>query len=283
MFCLWRFMNDGIYPNVQRAEYEKFDAINISTLIHGIQSMAHLKHQLDVKPSKKTPAQNFGIGLHLAVFEPSEFKKRAKVGPDVNKNSTEWKEFYKKCDGGDTILSSKENYEILLMRNVLRTWEPTRLILDSEGYGEITVVWTDKETGLKCRGIIDRFCSLHGESLVVDLKSCTDASHGAFTRSIMEYFYHAKAAWYLDALNTLHPMNRRFVFIAQEKDAPYCAALYELDDRAMAEGRRIYQKLLRQYAECKKTDVWPAYPSGIQPLALPKWAYKKEEMSWNDE
>ena len=63
-----------------------------------------------------------------------------------------------------------------------------------------------------------------------------------------------------------------FIFAAIEKEPPYAAALYILNDEAVAKGRAEAQRLRALYAECKATDTWPAYGESIQVLTLPKWA-----------
>ena len=65
----------------------------------------------------------------------------------------------------------------------------------------------------------------------------------------------------------------RFLFICVEKTAPYCVAVYELDEDSLTLARSGLEKLLVRWAECEAEDHWPAYPEGIQSLSLPAWAY----------
>lgn len=79
---------------------------------------------------------------------------------------------------------------------------------------------------------------------------------------------------YLDGLNTLAPHDRKFVFVAVEKEPPYAVAVYELEEDALQLGRDDYQKHLAQYAECVKTNRWPGYGDGMDYVSLPSWAFR---------
>ena len=47
--------------------------------------------------------------------------------------------------------------------------------------------------------------------------------------------------------------------------------------QAMEHGRKLYLRDLETYMRCKESGVWPAYPSDIQVLSLPRWATYEQE------
>ena len=65
-----------------------------------------------------------------------------------------------------------------------------------------------------------------------------------------------------------------FVFIAQEKKPPYAVGVFLLDEESEDQGREEYRELLKQYSACKNSNAWPAYPSTVQEISLPRWAKK---------
>ncbi len=268
-------MNPGIYPGMTREEYLNIRASNISTLIRGVKSMAHLKASFD-EPREETDALRLGIATHIAVFEPHRTEsffvalKRAKRS---NEDKEWWKEFEAKAAAANGIVLTEEQAAtVYAIRDSLRANTLVREMLDAQGVGELAAVWKDETTGLLCKGLVDRFCQWRGYPVVPDLKTCRDATKKGFERAIAEHHYHVKAAWYLDGFNSIAKCERRFFWIAVESAAPHAVAVYEPDEDMLEEGRRIYRRLLNQYASCKATGIWPAYPEGIEPISLPKWA-----------
>lgn len=275
-------MKPGIYPGLPRAEYEKIDAINISTLVKGLKSMAHLKYELE-HPTPPTDALRIGIAVHIAVFEPhrtDSFFVAPARGRRSNEDKAWWEAFEAKAAAANGIVLSVEEADMVYaIRDSLRAFKPTREILDAQGVGEMAVVWIDAETGLLCKGMVDRFCQWNGWPLLPDLKTCLDGSVDEWPRVVYKHSYHVKAAWYLDGLQSIQPCERRFIWIAVEKSAPYLPNLHEPDEEMLSVGRATYRRLLNQYAEAKKTGVWPGYPEGINPTRLPKWALNKESVA----
>lgn len=276
-------MKPNIYPGMSRAEYDKIDAINISTLVKGLKSMAHLKYALE-HPEPPTDALRIGTAVHIAVFEPHRCMDAFFVAPARGRRSAEdkawWTAFEAKAAAANGIvLSTEEANMVYAIRDSLRANEDTRSILDAQGVGEMAVVWKDEETGLLCKGMVDRFCQWNGWPLLPDLKTCIDGSVEEWPRVVYKHAYHIKAAWYLDGLNAIQPCERRFIWIAVEKEAPYLPNLHEPDDEMLRVGRAKYRQLLNQYAEAKKSGVWPGYPKGINPTSLPKWVRNQESVA----
>ena len=152
-----------------------------------------------------------------------------------------------------------------------------RMALKHIEQAELTAIWTDEETGVRCKARFDGICPEIGT--VVDLKSTTDASPDAFSRSIYVYKYFLQAAVYLEAANATLPDTHwnHFVIVAQEKDPPYAVAAYRLRDDALIAGRDQMRQLLERYAECVERDHWPGYSEAFVEIDLPYWAWKKLE------
>jgi hypothetical protein len=62
-----------------------------------------------------------------------------------------------------------------------------------------------------------------------------------------------------------------FVFIFQEKTAPYLVTVAELDAEAVLVGRKRNDEALATYAQCLTTDTWPSYTDAIELVSLPAW------------
>ena len=268
-------MQNDIFPGISRADYLAIDALNISMLIEGERSMAHLKYALD-HAKETTDAMERGTAMHLAVLEPSEFEKRVTYFPHPDckakvRNGGEWDKF--KADRNEDLILKRSDYDAVIgMRDALRTHPRVKEILEASGTGEMGVVWKDEETGIWCKGLVDRFCKCWGYTLVPDLKSCQDARPREFAKTVYDRNYHTKGMFYLDGLNAVAPMDRRFMWIAVESAPPHGIMVYDMSESMAQTGRKNYRRLLNEYKSCKESGVWPGYQIGEESLDLPKWA-----------
>ena len=95
---------------------------------------------------------------------------------------------------------------------------------------------------------------------------------GAISRSAANFGYDMQAAWYMDAVTALGLADDpAFLFIFQEKTAPYLVTVCELDGEAIARGRRRNDRALEVFAECTATDTWPSYTADVELITLPRW------------
>jgi len=269
-------MKPGIYLDLPRAEYEAIDAANYSTLKLFEQSPAHARERM-LHPTEPTDAMELGTAIHTALLEPEKFATQYIAAPTFDRRTAAgkaaWVEFESKHPGRNYLAPDEMEICVGIIKTIDEN-ETARLLLRGEGRNEVSVVWKDEESGLLCKGRIDRFTVLYSWSVVVDVKSTASAYPIEFTKQSARMGYHVQAAFYMDGLRSLAPAERRYIILAIEKDRPYGISAMELDEQAVADGRARYRTYLKQYADAKRTGIWPGYPSGITPLSLPKWAQK---------
>ncbi len=138
-----------------------------------------------------------------------------------------------------------------------------------EGGPELTMKWTDPETGLICKGRADYFDP--SVAMAIDVKSTEDASPHGFARSVANYGYHRQNAFYDDGFEACGAPLEHFVFIAVEKRAPYLVGLYNLDEADVSLGREWTRRNLDRLAECVERGDYPGYSQEIETLSLPRW------------
>lgn len=260
----------GVYTGMPFDEYFAYKNLskhNVDALSRSPQHyLASLEH-----PRKRTAAMAFGAAFHAAVLEPDEFDRWYYPDPGIDRRTKAGKAAYDSAAAeGQTLLKSDECDAIQAMLHAIRSHPFASILLSPEdGEAEVAIAWIDQETGVACRARPD-FLN-HAHSLVIDLKTSTDASYGAFARACATYRYHCQAAMYLDGLAAVKPQ-KAFVFVAVETEAPFGIGCYELGGDDVALGRTLYRKALRVYAECVATDTWPGYPEEVRVLELPAWA-----------
>ncbi len=91
------------------------------------------------------------------------------------------------------------------------------------GMPEVSIFWTDEETGIPCKARLDYL----KPQAVVDLKTFTNQFgmpiRKAIARQMANYRYHIQARWYLDAakrattLRSLDTLDRTFLFVFQQQ------------------------------------------------------------------
>jgi hypothetical protein len=69
----------------------------------------------------------------------------------------------------------------------------------------------------------------------------------------------------------------KFVIVALEKEPPFVAATYVLDEASLEVGRRLYRKALRLLRQCKTRGIYPGYADELMRTSLPSWAWPADD------
>lgn len=269
----------GLVPNMPAEVYHSIKAMSAGGLKRMRQSPAHFYGmQLDPNrppPGDPTPALVNGTLVHCALFEPDQVDARYVVKPEeYDGRKTEWKD-WTKAQAGRIVVDATAMRAARAQAAAARALPDIEPLL-ADGMPEVSAFWIDELTGELCKCRPD-FVSPAGDGVIlVDGKTCQDASAEGFGRAIWSFDYWLQAAWYSDGYQlatgkTVHG----FVFAAVESSWPHAAAAYMLDDDVLDKARAENRRLLNLYAECKRTGVWPGYPPQIQPITLPRWALKE--------
>jgi hypothetical protein len=160
-----------------------------------------------------------------------------------------------------------------------------RLFDPGNGQPEQTLVWRDHEFGVWRRAMLDWLpTSRDGRRLIVaDYKTTKSAQPQAISRALDTYGYAQQAAWYLDGVKALGLHARidpAFVFVFQEKTAPYLVTVAQPDPDALLWGDRLNRLALHTYAQCTRTGRWPGYADDVISVGLPPWALRQHEDAW---
>lgn len=126
-----------------------------------------------------------------------------------------------------------------------------------------------------------------GRLVIPDYKTTTDASLRGFEKSIVNFGYHQQADWYLDGARVLLDADdAAFLFVAQEKTAPYLVNVIELSTELRTIGRQRNDRAVHVYQRCMETGIWPGFPEVVHRAIAPAWAtYQHEEdlAVWEEE
>lgn len=224
-----------------------------------------------VRP-EETDATRLGTAIHTALLEPDDLGKTVIRGLDLQRRSTAdkyaWAEFEQK-NQGKLILKAQDFDRVVQIRDAIMR-HPFVGPLIRRGKSEQSFYTIDRETGLlvKCR---PDYMDDAGE-FILDVKSTESASTAAFGKSIANYRYDVQPPWYEDILTNLYGERPKYwIFLAIEKDAPFCCnPIYATDDMRRI-GREKARRDLDLIAHCQATGQWPDFATGFNRAEMPGW------------
>ncbi len=294
---------DGFINALPMEAYLGMPAVSSSKLGRLAIAPAKLKSEMDRGPKPSTDAQVWGHAIHAAILEPDSFevdyvaaerctgvlKSGARKGEQCKNDGVKltpqgWlcgqHGHGQEADTGKVVLSPAALRCCLGLRDnclseTAQYAQPqARALLTVPGSEvELTGAWMDPETGQpgKLRG--DHVADL--TATCTDIKSTvTEASTDVFSKSIWNFGYYRQQGWYSGGFEELARPMEDHVILACEKEPPYLVACFRLLDEVVEAGRDEAQRLLRVYAQCMETGVWPGYAPHIIDIGLPPWAQR---------
>lgn len=272
----------GFYPDIPEADYHADqDSLSVSgAKVLLSKSPAHFRHQLN-HPQHKD-AFDFGSAAHALVLGRGmesiyvapydDWTKRK--GPEGGVKYTTDEKRIAREDGLSPILAA----DWLTVCDMADELSRHRKAMDllSEGQPEVSAYIEDAETGVTLRCRYDWLRT----DLAVDYKSAVSSKPSEFIRAAVNFGYHQQHSWYLDLGQELGHTMRGFVFIAQEKTAPYVVTVIELPPELVEAGRDRNRVAIERFRDCTDTNLWPGYvpDDRIATHDAPRWAFDTTDL-----
>jgi hypothetical protein len=214
------------------------------------------------RPTVETSsAMRLGSLAHCAVLEPDELSKR--YSTCLPRNTKAGKEQAAElAAAGIEAVTESDMALALSMADAVRQ-HPYAAALLADGKAEQSFWADDLATGLRIKARPDWYTG----TTIVDLKTCSDASSGGFSRACATFAYNLQAQHYLNVC-----FAERFIFLAVEKTYPYAVGVYELDTAAMAAGAEQCRIGLQTISNCRAINEWPGYTTTCDTISMPNWA-----------
>lgn len=289
-------MQPGVY-SISNEQYHASPGISRSAIMDFRKTPRHYWHK-HINPhyvkSAPTPAMILGEAFHVALLEPETFEERFIVKEksnlligklpllrDVGREAydeakkkqeavrTEKERLEKEFEERsiDKIVIDEDDYQkIITMKGEILSDDTNKEIV-TDAKVEQSIFWIDPDTQLLCKCRPD----IWHNAFVVDLKTTNDASEEEFRRSIVKYGYHIQFAMIREGLKRQCEVDmRNFIILAQEKEAPFLSAVYQLDDEALTEGHSKFKDYLQQIKSCHDNNSFPGYETKM--ISLPTWS-----------
>lgn len=270
----------GLHPAMPAEVYHALPVVSRSALWALKDCPARCRHYM-LHGIDPTPAMAFGSLGHVLVLEPHRFDELfalrsepclTKGGAIASnpKNTNDWTAFLE-ANPDRTCLLVEEYEEAREFAAAVRAKPQVAKLLSRAGQSEVSAI--GEVGGQICKARADWYTTTRsGKPVLVDLKTTTDASPEAFSRSMAQHGYAVQAGLYSlvfeAATGAEHP---DFFFVAIERDAPYLAGVYRLDDESLAAGREEAHALLELFRQHMESGEWPDYSSRPMQIGLPRW------------
>lgn len=248
-------------------EYREHEGIARSELFLINKSPLHFKHSIDNPSEETAPTLIFGSAAHKYILEKDDFYNEFATMIKVDRRTKEGKAQYAKFQSeneGKTIISDEDLEKIKGMYEAIQSNAIAKEILyNPKAEYEQSFFWVDSTTGeaVKCRP--DCITEYNGKKYIVDYKTTTSCANGEFERSVRKYGYKLQAGMYREGVFLNRLDDYGFIFIAQEKDAPYAVRIYICTEDFINEGYDQYRELLGIYHYCKENDLWYGYEGAM--------------------
>lgn len=278
----------GMYSGVPFDEYLSWPYVSNSSLKH-CQSMAHYNAHRG-RVTEETKAMRLGTLLHAGRLEPLTVALAFAVmppfhddpnnqtladKPTTSKNTKYYRESKARFEGinQDKCIVTLDEYNRMLgMVESLAANEKASEYLNARGHCELSIVWTDPDTGVRCKARLDKWSDDDGQ--ITDLKSTKDCTD--FARTMAKFSYHRQGAMYTDGMQVLTGIKYDFHIVAVESEFPFGCMAAPVSEEALSIGRMKYKEALQQIAECQESRVWPGYQNPDKWI-LPSWAMKQHQ------
>jgi exodeoxyribonuclease VIII len=271
----------SIIHDMPAEQYHATDAVSNGMLTAMAESPYHCWakfHNPNRPQSGPTPAMKAGTLLHTALLEPWNMGGYVVRPDDVDPRTKAGKE-WAAMHAGLGIITAEQHDTVKQQIKAIHAVPTLHELLCTAGaVAESSVFWVDAATGLNCRARPDLMVTNGRRVTVLDVKSTADASPDGFGKSTAKFGYHRQAAHYTNGIEAQGLTVDAFVFATVTSSYPFIAVAYVLDAEAAAQGFEEAAELLDLYGTCKAANNWPAYGQGLQPLSLPKWAQRSNEI-----
>ena len=144
-----------------------------------------------------------------------------------------------------------------------------------DGKPEQSIIVQDGDIWL--RGRLDWLTN--DNKIILDYKTVgKSANPESFLRgSVFQYGYDIQVAMYQRLVQAVTGETPKFVWLAQETEAPYACSLMGASPSLIESGNRKLDHVIKQWCECMKTGIWPAYGKRIAWLEAPAYELAKLE------
>lgn len=276
----------SVVPDLDEATYHadpvEGGSLSYSGMKQLLKSPAHYRHYMDApKPTKKAfdaghVIHALVLGTPLNVVEiPNDI-----LGANGSATTMKAKQFVAEVRGAGLIpVKTWELDESRAIAEAVLTHPEAGPLFQSDLPAELSLFAADPRTGVNLRGRVDKVAKVDGETVLVDLKTCTDADPSEFRKDIANYGYYLQSTVYTRLWKLTHPNESipEMWFVAVSKTQPHLVTINRVGLEYEDLGDIHMRRAIDRYVEGMTTGEWPGYPNIIWNQTPPGWLLAEEE------
>lgn len=219
--------------------------------------------------SQSNAAFDFGRAAHSVILEGRLPRREYAVSPYADfrtKAAQEWKAKAERL--GLTILKADDLNTIAAMYQQIAR-HPIVEAGGLDGEVEVSLIWPDPVTGYFFKARPD---VLPMGDMIINYKTCSDASLRAVAQSVIKYRYDISEA--LAAMGMAATLKRQVTNVAllnQEKSPPYVVSCFEFSDQYLAVGTQMVREAMDTFARCMESGEWPSFADDNSTIVPPSF------------
>jgi len=272
---------DGVHHGVPADQYHALPALSsggLKVLHDDCPAVFWHEYLNPEREEEDATAFDIGTAAHLLVLQPELFDAETVVIEADSYRSKAAQEARAAARAtGKVPLLPKHQEQVLAMR------EAVALTVGDQfkgGKAEVTYLWRDLLTGVRCKARPDWVSDDH--RLIVDVKTSASASPASFRARMHDNGHHIQAAYYSDAHEILTGIRPQWLWLCIATKPPHCVTLFRPTPSALHIGADLARAAIDTYAECMKRNEWPGYADEPVLIDLPGYAAHRYE-EWKAE
>lgn len=263
------------------AEYDALPGDRWSDLSQMYEGPRWYRLHMD-EPDDGTDAMDLGGFIHTLVLEPERELLEYAIWPTENgkRVGNKWTAFQAE-HAGKTIIREVDKLRAYKVRDAVRSHpEAAELLAADGGEREVTIQWTDPDTGRPCKARIDLLIPSGRLASFNDLKT-TGKKLGnlkAFRWGAADLLYHGQAGMYRDGLQIARGLDLGANIIVAQTDGAFEVAVLRFSSNELWAGSDLFHDMLGKVAWCEARGSWPFAHEEIEDLDLPPWTPGLDEL-----
>jgi hypothetical protein len=217
-----------------------------------------------VSPSISSPAMVLGSAVHAMVLEPDTFEDTYAIYDGKVRKGKAWDSFSADNDGKEILTGAEFDTASRVSLSVLGQTVTAGIFRETEK--ELSLIWIDETTGLKCKARIDSL----GQYLV-DLKTTSADTPQAFMSAAAKYFYHSQMAFYARGADALGLAYDGVKIVAAQTKGLYESFVVNVPEQTLLDGGEFIDKWLQMVVECEEAGEYKGVGEEEYDFYLPEW------------
>lgn len=277
----------GVYEDVPEAEYHADTAVPGGSLSYSgmkqlLKSPAHYRHYMDAPRVEKKAfdaghiihAMVLGTGLDVTVIPDGLLAANGAA------STKEAKQFVAEARLDGLIPVKQAELDPLQdIAEAVLADPQARTLFENDGPTELSMFAPDPASGVWIRGRADKVSEVDGETVLVDLKTCTDADPSEFHKDIAKFGYYLQAHVYTQLWRWIHADDEipEMRFVAVSKTEPHLVSVNRVGWAYEDLGEMHMRRAIDRYTAGMETGEWPGYPQIVWEQNPPRWLTALEE------